>query len=485
MQRLLTRPLGVGIAAVIFGVSFAAFSSLTRTIPAEESPVSAAAPQAADDGKLIVHEWGTFTSFAGSDGVKLEFRPLLDNDLPPFVLNRPRQEGLLAPLSVLLKRSIPSIQRMETPVTYFYTDREREVNVKVRFPNGLLTEFFPPVQRLLPEIQSHEGWSATAQQLQTGIENDAVRRPEPKNSELDWGTITLIPTDLLRPELKNKVAADGIRERMARRLSPGGEVHNDYYFARQTDSAIVHVHRPVDEQHPLKPRGDYFEKFLFYRGIGNFDLPLTLVAEGEDRFTLRNRGARVISSLLLFDWDAKQGHLRFAMYPQIGPGEHLELHLPADPGALDDMQQQLTARLVEAGLYEKEAVAMLNTWRNSWFGEEGTRLFYILPQRQTDAILPLEIQPVPDEIVRVMVGRLEIMTPERERLIEEALEQDPSGESEATTDQLPELPEGLRSLGRFAEPALLRVAATTDAPQVRDEAKRLAKQLKAAAETEE
>jgi len=26
---------------------------------------------------LTVHEWGTFTSFSGSDAVKLEFRPLV------------------------------------------------------------------------------------------------------------------------------------------------------------------------------------------------------------------------------------------------------------------------------------------------------------------------------------------------------------------------------------------------------------------------
>src|SRR5947208_12532752 len=44
-------------------------------------------------GRFVVHEWGTFTSFAGSDGVQLEFRPLVDTDLPPFVLNREDQFG--------------------------------------------------------------------------------------------------------------------------------------------------------------------------------------------------------------------------------------------------------------------------------------------------------------------------------------------------------------------------------------------------------
>ncbi|HIK92924.1 MAG TPA: hypothetical protein EYG03_13225, partial [Planctomycetes bacterium] len=45
------------------------------------------------DGRLVVHEWGTFTNFSGSDGVKLEYRPLVDNDLPDFVLDRGMQAG--------------------------------------------------------------------------------------------------------------------------------------------------------------------------------------------------------------------------------------------------------------------------------------------------------------------------------------------------------------------------------------------------------
>ncbi len=42
-------------------------------------------------GKLIVHEWGTFTTFSGSNGVHLDFRPLQDNELPYFVANRATQ----------------------------------------------------------------------------------------------------------------------------------------------------------------------------------------------------------------------------------------------------------------------------------------------------------------------------------------------------------------------------------------------------------
>src|ERR1041385_5868371 len=66
-------------------------------------------------GKLIVHEWGTFTSFAGSNGVNLEFRPLVTSDLPRFIMRPP------SAMDIFTKQEYTALQRMETPVTYFYT----------------------------------------------------------------------------------------------------------------------------------------------------------------------------------------------------------------------------------------------------------------------------------------------------------------------------------------------------------------------------
>lgn len=63
---------------------------------------------------FIVHEWGTFTTFSGSDGVFLEFRPLTveANDLPAFVANRTSDLAL----SVFSKARIRGKVWMETPV---------------------------------------------------------------------------------------------------------------------------------------------------------------------------------------------------------------------------------------------------------------------------------------------------------------------------------------------------------------------------------
>jgi hypothetical protein len=66
--------------------------------------------------------------------------------------------------------------------------------------------------------------------------------------------------------------------------------------------------------------------------------------------------------------------------------------------------------LTEFGLHRKEAAAMVETWRDSWF-EPGSRLFYIMPRKRVDELLPLRIAPEPSAIARVFVGRMELLAP--------------------------------------------------------------------------
>ncbi|MEL7336942.1 MAG: hypothetical protein AAFN70_12140, partial [Planctomycetota bacterium] len=107
-------------------------------------------PMSADEGDdLVVHEWGTFTTFSGSDGVFLDWRPLEgDSDLPDFVVTRIDSR----PGARFAKSRVRGRVRMETPITYFYTDRVRRVKVAVDFPKGLLTEFYPPVRSMMPPV---------------------------------------------------------------------------------------------------------------------------------------------------------------------------------------------------------------------------------------------------------------------------------------------------------------------------------------------
>jgi len=104
----------------------------------------------------------------------------------------------------------------------------------------------------------------------------------------------------------------------------------------------------------------------------------------------------------------------------------------------------LETALVDQGLFPKEAQAMVETWRDSWF-EEGSRLIYILPSRAVDQSLPLDIAPAPSAIARVFVGRIELITPETKRLVVEAM---------ANGDWVT-----LDRYGRFLSPILNRIYA--------------------------
>src|SRR6266404_4688977 len=93
----------------------------------------------------VAHEWGTFTSVQGADGVLLDWRPLETSRLPKFVYDwkKPGLNRVAMGPMLLGKGGMVTLQRMETPVIYFYSAEERNVDVTVDFPQGLITEWYP------------------------------------------------------------------------------------------------------------------------------------------------------------------------------------------------------------------------------------------------------------------------------------------------------------------------------------------------------
>ncbi|MBI2824060.1 MAG: hypothetical protein HYX69_05125 [Planctomycetia bacterium] len=383
--------------------------------------------QASQPGRLVVHEWGTFTSFAGSNGVNLEFRPLVTNDLPRFIMNPFSQPG--SPFSELAKDRFVARQRMETPVTYFYTDVRRVVNVRVGFPQGMLTEWYPVVK-----------------QFESGKDNDT--NAILGHAYLDWGAVRLTPPDQFAD-----VRVRGPKGQAVPASLPPVTEKDHYGRARETDSAIVET---VDAR-----RGSHFEKFLFYRGLGNFELPIKLVALGSDRFEVTNAADDMSGALLLVR--IGRDRVRFTRIDPISPRSATEIALPSEESSVDLLAEAVVRELTAAGLYEKEALAMVNTWRSSWFGENGTRLLYLVPGALTDELLPLAVDPAPDERVRVLVGRLETLTPEDCRRLVQALAGGGPGETPAADAVKAEL----ASMGRFAEPAIQFVIGQTSDAAVR------------------
>jgi hypothetical protein len=113
--------------------------------------------------------------------------------------------------------------------------------------------------------------------------------------------------------------------------------------------------------------------------------------------------------------------------------------LTANP---EQVRRALANHLIAAGLYEKEALAMIETWRDSWF-EEGTRVFYLYPRSTVDALLPLRVTPAPSETARVFVGRVELLSIWRRNAITSAIGR---GETEP-----------LVRFGRFLDPFIEQI----------------------------
>jgi hypothetical protein len=160
------------------------------------------------------------------------------------------------------------------------------------------------------------------------------------------------------------------------------------------------------------------EKFLFYRGVGDFATPLNVSMEPGGRVSLFNTGAQTISDLFILSIKDKAGSL--IALDKLLPGAHEDAILnSAQILKLDMLQtkigEAMARALVADGLFTREAVAMVNTWKDSWFTEEGVRVLYLLPRPWTDETLPMSINPKPKHLARVMVGRAELITAETER----------------------------------------------------------------------
>jgi len=332
---------------------------------------------AADSGSigigdgLTVHEWGTFTSVAGEDGSSVDWDALgCSSDLPKFVNDFGYRN---------FKARLTGTVRMETPVIYFYSQRELRAHVKVAFPQGVITEWYP---------RAEHGIYRTAS-------DGSVRRIDPN---LIW----------TNPSMHNMF---GAIEWNDVDVQPGttpalplesGPSH--YYAARTTDSAPVAV-------------GDEHEKFLFYRGVGHFAIPLSARVQGYGKVALVNQGQTIP---VVFLFENRGGHIGFRDLS--GFGEYMTVDSPQLNGSFAELRGALERALTAQGLFPKEAQAMVETWKDSWF-EEGSRLIYVFPSAAVDQVLPLQIDPAPQKTSRVFVGRMELITASTTRAVESAIAQ--------------------------------------------------------------
>ncbi|MFK7788612.1 MAG: hypothetical protein AB8C95_03830, partial [Phycisphaeraceae bacterium] len=116
---------------------------------------------------LVAHEWGSMKHHVDSATSEFDLIGEDQSDLPPFVKVWADQPAL-GPIMV------------EKPILYFYTQKQQKVNVTVRFPEGVLTQWYPDVSFFTPQRDGRRGPG----------NNQA---PPPRNGTLAWSQIELNP----------------------------------------------------------------------------------------------------------------------------------------------------------------------------------------------------------------------------------------------------------------------------------------------------
>ncbi|MGC4047019.1 MAG: hypothetical protein QM758_24755 [Armatimonas sp.] len=362
---------------------------------------------------LVVHEWGTFLSLSSSSGTILDGMYHEEHALPSFVHSL-QKDRLQVPQARI---------KGETPVIYFYTDEPLVARVQVRFPKGRWTHWFPQASVL---------GGSTMSTNDTALKGDLIGWKVRLSPPDDLKGIPAAPDDLLWKHTRGVPNAATVT--MDQQAFLGG-----------------------------KPSGEK-ERFLFYRGLGATPLPV--------RFSAEN-GGTLLSQVPLrhvFIVRTEKGQVSFRHLPTVLPGQRLSGLIP-DYKATGNLPNDLHAALVDTGLFPDEATGMVRTWQSSWLGTEGVRALFLLPQSWTDTAIPINIYPKPTSLVRVMLGRIELLTPTREQAAAKAVLQ--ASSADANLRQIGNT--RLRAEGRYLESILRHLHNTHSDTRVRAACEKLLK----------
>jgi hypothetical protein len=349
--------------------------------------------------RLVVHEWGTFTSLQDEQGQELSGINIDDEPVPAFVHNLNRlllSQPVVSSLhwqyrSKGAPRHHPYVtMRLETPVIYFYPPAGQRgpmrMDVKVRFNGGWLTEFYPKADADTGGLKDEPF--------------DFGHLSPQTTSSLSWNELA-VGTDGKGPETDEQVW-----------LAP-----------RQVEAANV---TSVEGQS---------ERYLFYRGVGQIRAPLKAVLNRKSgqvslsanfHNVLQSDERATIPQLWLIQVH-QDGSCAFRVVDGFEvSGDPTKTRATAGYRFEEKeysaenrakLEAAMHTALVADGLYPDEATALLSTWQRSYFTSPGLRLFYLVPRVWTDHYLPLSLSRDAD-VDRVMIGRLELIGDDQRALLD-------------------------------------------------------------------
>src|SRR5262245_4705840 len=269
------------------------------------APIAAVLAQDPADkpADYVAHEWGTFTSMVGSDGIVLEGLQREEEALPRFV-----HDLLRITEAERLRSKMPSSRvthKMETPVIYFHTDTPLRVRVDVWFSQGLMTQFYPLPAVVTPELPTMQAARVDMSKID--------------GSALQWN-VDLVP-----------------RTERAPREIPAVAATEPWAIARQVHAAWV---RTANEG--ALPEAEHY---LFYRGLGRWQPKLALALDGDGAVKLCNNMRDALPFVAVLELGPQGGRFAVGRPLDVGATQRLSW---ADQELVAD-RALLAGRLGEIG----------------------------------------------------------------------------------------------------------------------------------------
>lgn len=401
---------------------------------------------------LEVHEWGTFTVLVSSDGRTTNwYQPYSDiAQLPPFTYD-----------FMTMKSSFGAAQvRMETPVIYFYPEKEMDVQVRVAFQNGQITERFPAatLETFQPNQMGATAMHRGLQQHLIAASIACVITPK-SNDDIFNERLTAVSEQTL-PKITTWRGKLLPPNHPSAKLIPSvaGHKGENYGAAREVpDAWIFHSETPPITRKDL-PTIHPVEKFIFYRGAGHSVPPYTASMSDDQTVSFSSyaeSGSTFQIALRVKDGQASWIKMSAIPAPTTNSDFSTKITFPETSISLEQADKELSklfiTELARRGLTVDEAKAMVKTWNHTWFTEPGQRVFTIVDRDWVDSTLPLSISPNPEKVERVFVARYEIISPEAEEKLDKLMH------AEIATEQAAKDFKALK-LGRFANGAAELVA---------------------------
>jgi hypothetical protein len=337
---------------------------------------------------FVAHEWGTFTTLRRSNGELLSGLEREEETLPRFVNNlcfcyekaRDHTNKGFSSLSTIIKNVTV---KMETPVIYFYNSQNssKTVTVNIGFKNGSISQWYP--QRNSGEVFNKVQFLYPYNFITVPITDFAA----PRTGSIQWNIDVLPANDT-----------------------------SSYSSNPLLETPLWRIPRLTASNKLKSLLSEQVEKYLFYRGIGNFVEPIKISFNTSHNLVIHNTGTEKFTYILVYE-RKRDNSISIWWSGSISGNQPKVVQNPVKNSTISAAQEmeKFVIKLMSAGLYEDEARAMLKTWEKSYFEHEGLKVFWIVPRQFTEEILPIKFDPNPDDVNRVLIGRSEILTPEFEQ----------------------------------------------------------------------